>query len=41
MDVTDGKKSMTLQVYKYLAKMFFESDNKEHIFAHPFLVLDW
>ena len=33
----EGKKTMTLQVYKYLAKQFLESDEKEHVFDHLFL----
>ena len=32
MEVMEGKNPTTLQFYKYLAKEFFESDKKEHIF---------
>ena len=41
LEVTEGKKPMNLQVYKYLAKMFLENDKKDHIFARVFLVLYW
>ena len=41
MEVTEGKKLITLHFYKYLSKEVFKSDKKEHIFAHLFLVIDW
>ena len=36
--VMEGENPMTLQIYKYLTLKFFESDKKEHIFDHIFLV---
>ena len=39
-EVREGNNPMTLQVYKYLAKMIYESDKKEHIFSRLFLILD-
>lgn len=41
LKITEGKRHMTPEVYKFLAKTLFESPKPEHVFAHTFLVLDW
>jgi len=41
LSLDEGKKPMSQAVYQKLAKWLFESEDKEHIFAHLFLVLDW
>ena len=41
LKLREGKKPITREGYKFLAKLLFYSDKKEDIFAHLFLVLDW
>lgn len=41
LKISEGKKGMKKSVYSKLAKILFESDEKKHIFAHLFLILDW
>ena len=41
LELTAGKKPMTRETYELLAKYFFFSGEKEHVFGHLFLVLDW
>ena len=41
LKIEEGKKPMSFQVYSFLCKKMFESDKREHVFAHLFLVLDW
>ena len=41
LDISEGKKAMSKNVYSFLAKKLFESKDPEHLFAHLFLVLDW
>ena len=41
LEITEGKKPMSKQVYSFLAKILFTSKDPEHIFAHLFLLLDW
>mmetsp|Transcript_20744 Transcript_20744/g.31523 ORF Transcript_20744/g.31523 Transcript_20744/m.31523 type:complete len:642 (-) Transcript_20744:310-2235(-) len=41
LKVKEGKSHMTVEVYELIARLMFESDKKEHIFAHAFHVLDW
>jgi hypothetical protein len=41
LKIVEGKKHMTLSVYKTIASILFESCELEHIFAHLFFVLDW
>jgi phage-related protein len=41
LKLNEGKKPMSREVYSFLAQKLFESERKEHIFAHLFLVLDW
>jgi hypothetical protein len=41
LKIVEGKKPMSKAVYSFLAKKMFESEKKEYIFAHLFLVLDW
>ena len=37
---TEGKKTLPLRAYKYLAKILFESDEPDHVDAHTFLLLE-
>ena len=39
--ISEGKKAMSREVYRLLAKKMFASKRKEYIFAHLFLLLDW
>jgi len=39
--ITEGKRPLSQEAYKLLAKTLFHSEKKEHIFGHVFLVLDW
>ena len=41
LKIEEGKKGMKRQVYSKIAKLLFQSEKKEHIFAHVFLILDW
>ena len=41
LEITEGKKAMSKNVYSSLAKKMFYSRDAEHIFAHLFLLLDW
>ena len=41
LEITEGKKPMSKEVYSFLARKLFESREAEHLFAHLFLVLDW
>ena len=41
LKISEGKKAMSRAVFSYLARMMFISSEKEHIFSHLFLVLDW
>ena len=39
--VTEGKDPMKFKAYVELAKILCKSDNRDHIAAHLFLLLDW
>ena len=39
LSTVEGTKHLPLMAYCLLAKLFFESDNPEHVCAHTFLVL--
>ena len=39
--ITEGKKPMSREVYSFIAKKMFQSEKREHIFSHLFLLLDW
>ena len=39
--IEEGKKPLTFNCYEAISKQLFYSDNKEHLFAHLFMVLDW
>ena len=41
LEITEGKKAMSKNVYSFLAEKMFHSRETEHIFAHLFLLLDW
>jgi len=41
LSLDEGKKPMSKNVYSKLCEWLFQSNDKEHIFAHLFLVLDW
>jgi hypothetical protein len=41
LSLDEGKKPMSKVVYMKLCEWLFQSSDKEHIFAHLFLVLDW
>lgn len=41
LDLSEGKKCMTKNIYSKLCYILFRSDQVEHIFAHLFFVLDW
>ena len=41
LKVKEGKLHMTVEVYETIARLMFESDKREHMFAHAFHVLDW
>jgi hypothetical protein len=41
LSLDEGKKPMSRAVYQKLCEWLFQSSDKEHIFAHLFLVLDW
>lgn len=41
LKLSEGKKPLDLKSYRLLCKTMFESDSKEDIFSHLFLVLDW
>lgn len=41
LKIEEGKKPLSLEVYEFLAKEFYYSKKKEHIFGHLFFVLDW
>ena len=41
LEISEGKKPMSKEVYSFLARKLFESREAEHLFAHLFLVLDW
>ena len=41
LEISEGKKAMSKEVYSFLAKKMFISKWKEDIFAHLFLLLDW
>ena len=41
LDLSEGKKPMSLEVFEFLSKQLFVSKSKETIFAHLFFVLDW
>ena len=41
LKISEGKKAMSRAVFSYMARMMFISGEKEHIFSHLFLVLDW
>jgi len=39
--ITEGKKPLPLKAYRRLAEILFNSEKKEYVQAHTFLVLDW
>jgi len=41
LSLAEGKKPMTLQLYRKICEWLFTSPDPEHLFAHLFLVLDW
>lgn len=41
LEISEGKKAMSKNVYSFLAQKMFHSREAEHIFAHLFLLLDW
>ena len=41
LEISEGKKPMYQEVSSFLTKNFFTSKNKEHMFAHLLLILDW
>ena len=41
LNLSEGKKPMSLEVFEFLSKQLFVSKSKESIFAHLFFVLDW
>ncbi|KAL7527694.1 hypothetical protein ACHAXR_003680, partial [Thalassiosira sp. AJA248-18] len=41
LKISEGKKALSFDAYSMLAKKLFESEFKEDIFAHLFLVLEW
>jgi len=41
LKIVEGKKPMKKECYSKLAELFFKSDDRECIFAHLFLILDW
>ena len=40
LEISEGKKPMSQEVFSSSAKKLFTSKKKEHIFAHLFLILD-
>ena len=40
LKIVEGKKPMSKAVYSFLGKKMFQSEKKNYIFAHLFLVLD-
>lgn len=41
LDLTEGKKGMSKEVYRKICEILFRSNKKEHLFAHLFFVLEW
>ena len=41
LSTVEGKKNLPFAGYRLLAKLLFESDHPEHVYAHTFLVFDW
>ena len=41
MQISKGKKPISLEAYELLTKRLFQSGKKEDVFVHLFLVLDW
>ena len=41
LDLLEGKKPMSLEVFEFLSKQLFVSKSKESIFTNLFFVLDW
>ena len=41
LDISDGKKQIPQEVFRFLANKLFTSKKKENIFAHLILILDW
>ena len=41
LKLTEGKVAMPIEVYERMSKKLFCSEEKEDVFAHLFLVLDW
>ena len=41
LKITEGKRPMSFEVYKFIAKGLFESSKKEHVFVNLFLILNW
>jgi len=41
LKIMEGKSAMPLEVYEKIAKKLFFSSEKEDVFCHLFLVLDW
>ena len=38
---SEGKHTMSKELYALLTKMCLSKKRKEHIFIHPFLLFDW
>jgi hypothetical protein len=41
LTTVEGKKHLPFMGYRLLAKLLFESDHPEHVYAHTFLIIDW
>jgi len=41
LSTVEGKKQLPFMGYRLLAKILFESDHPEHVYAHTFLIIDW
>ena len=41
LSTVEGKKHLPFAAYRLLAKILFESEKLEHVYAHTFIVLKW
>ena len=41
LKITEGRRPMSFEVYKFIAKGLFYLSKKEHVFLHLFLILYW
>ena len=41
LSTVEGKKHLPFMGYRLLARLLFESDHPEHVYAHTFLIIDW